>query len=70
MHPLIKPDGPAGQCYLDGSLKGQCAISKTLFPLVLSTFIEQNIFFAEIYNAFTISEPDFTVCTICDVQKM
>ena len=36
-------------------------ISRILFPLVFSTFIKQNIFFPETYNAFTISEPDFTV---------
>ena len=36
-------------------------ISKIIFPLVLSTFIEQNIFFPDTYNAFTIFEPDFTV---------
>ena len=42
-------------------MKGQCKISQILFPLVLSTFIEQNIFFPETYNAFTISDPDFTV---------
>ena len=36
---------------------------KNSFPLILSIFIEQNIFFPETYNALTISEPDFTVYT-------
>ena len=62
LHYLCQPNGPAGRCWLGGNLKGQCTISKILFLLVLSTFIEQNIFFPETYNAFTISKPDFTLC--------
>ena len=51
-------------------MKGQCTISKILFPLVLSTFIEQNIFFPETYNAFTISEPDFTECIVLEILDL
>ena len=36
-------------------------ISKILSLPILSSFIEQNIFLPENYNAFTISEPDFTL---------
>ena len=35
---------------------------KILFPLVFSTFIEQNIFLPETCFAYTISEPNFMVC--------
>ena len=35
--------------------------SKILFPLLLYTFIEQNIFFSETYFAYPISEQKFTV---------
>ena len=34
---------------------------KKFFPLVLTSFIEQDIFFPETYNACIISEPDLTV---------
>ena len=46
-----------------GSCLKKRTISKILSPLILSTLIEQNIFFPETYNAFTISEPDFMVWT-------
>ena len=44
-----QPTGPLGWqkwCCLAWLSKGQCKISKTLFPLILFTFIEQNVFFS------------------------
>ena len=61
LHHLCQLNGQVGRSKLGGNSKGQCTISKIIFPLVLTTFIEQNIFFPETYNAFTISKPDFTV---------
>ena len=52
IHQQIQPDGLAGQYYLGSRLKGQCKISKFLFPLVLSIFIEKNIFFPDTYNLY------------------
>ena len=37
---------------------------KKIFPLVLSTFIKQSIFFPVTYNAFSISEPDLTMLEV------
>ena len=62
-----QPAGPFGWLYWCSSAqpsKGQCTISKILSSPILSLFIEQNIFFPETYNAYTISEPKFTVCDI------
>ena len=50
-----------GRCQLVGNSKGQCTISKILFPLLLHTFIEQNIFFPQTCFAYLISEQKFTV---------
>ena len=50
------------QCSSAQPSKGQCTISKILSSPIFSLFIEQNIFFPETYNAYTISEPKFTVC--------
>ena len=58
---LCQLNGPVSQCQLGGNLKGQCTISKILFPLILSSFIEQNIFFTETCFACTSSEQKFTV---------
>ena len=62
LHHLCRTNGLVGQCQLGGNLKGQCTISKILFPLLLYTFIEQNIFFPETCFAYPISEQKFTVC--------
>ena len=62
-----RPAGPFGWLYWCSSAqpsKGQCTISKILSSPILSLFIEQNIFFPETYNAYTISEPKFTVCDL------
>ena len=62
-----RPAGPFGWLYWCSSAqpsKGQCTISKILSSPILSLFIEQNIFFPETYNAYTISEPKFTVCPV------
>ena len=59
-----RPTGPFGWhkwCSLAQPSKGQCKISKILSSLIFSLIIEQNIFFPETYNAFTISEPKFMV---------
>ena len=59
-----RPTGPFGWhkwCSLAQPSKGQCTISKILFSLIFSLFIEQNIFFPETCFAYTISEPKFTV---------
>merc|ERR1712004_860474 len=61
LHHLCQPNGPVGWCTLGGNSKGQCTISKILFPLLLYTFIEQNIFFPETCFAYPISEQKFTV---------
>ena len=45
-------------------VRWQCTISKIPFPLLLYTFIEQNIFFPETCFAYPISEPKFTVWDI------
>ena len=62
LHHSCQPNGPVGRCYLGGNSKGQCTISKILFPLFLYTFIEQNIFFPETCFAHPISEQKFMVC--------
>merc|ERR1712079_310132 len=61
MHHLCQPNGPVGRCYLGGNLKGQCTISKILFPPLLYTFTDQNIFFPETCFAYPISKQKFTV---------
>ena len=61
LHHLCQPNGPTGRCQLGGNWKGQCTISKIIFPLHLYTFIEQNIFFPETCFAYPISEQKFTV---------
>ena len=61
LHQLCKPNGPVGQGQLGGNSKGQCTISKIIFPLLLYTFTEQNIFFPETCFAYPISEQKFTV---------
>ena len=61
LHHLYQQNGPVGPCQLGGNSKGQCATSKILFPLLLHTFIEQNIFFPETCFAYSISEPKFMV---------
>ena len=50
-HHSFKTDGPGGW-------KGQCAISKISFPLILSTFTGQNIFFHGSYS-FVFYKNDF-----------
>lgn len=62
LHHLCQPNGPVGRCWLGGNSKGQCTISKILFPLLLYTFTEQNIFFPKTCFAYPISEQKFTVC--------
>ena len=53
---LCQLNGLVGRCSLSGNWKGQCTISKILFPLLLYTFTEQNIFFPETCFAYPISE--------------
>ena len=51
---------------LGGNSKGQCTISKILFPLLLYTFTEQNTFFA-----YPISEQKITVwVSVTQQQKL
>ena len=52
--------GFIGACQL-GPQKDNAGIQKIFFPWFLVIKVVQNIFFPETYNAFTISEPDFTV---------
>ena len=61
LHHFCQPNGLIGWCWLGGNSKGQCMISKILFPLLLYTFTEQNIFFPETCFAYPISEQKFTV---------
>ena len=42
---LCQLNGLVGWCWLGGNSKGQCTISKIFFPLLLYTFLEQNMFF-------------------------
>jgi len=63
LHHLCQQNGPVSRCSLGRNSKGQCTISKIVFPLLLYTFIEQNIFFPETYFAYLISEQKFTVWT-------
>ena len=67
LHHLCQPNGPVGRCQLGGNSKGQCTISKILFPLLLYTFIEQNIVFPKTCFAYTISEQKFTVWSAYEV---
>ena len=59
LHHLLQPNGLVGRCQLGGNSKGQCMISKILFPLLFYTFIEQNIFFPETCFAYPIFEHKF-----------
>ena len=63
LHHLCQPNGLVGRCQIGGNAKGQCMISKILFPLLLYAFIEQNILFPETCFAYPISEQKFTVCS-------
>ena len=56
LHHLCQPNGPVSWCQLGGNSKGQCTISKILFPLLLYKFTEQNIFFPETCFVYPISE--------------
>ena len=44
--------------------KGQCTISKILFSLIFSLFIEKNIFLSNTCFVYSFSEPKFMVCPI------
>ena len=59
MHHLYQPNGLVSWCQLGGNSKGQCTISKILYPLLLCAFIEQNIYFLETCFAYPISEKKF-----------
>ena len=56
MHHKIQPKGPGGRCQLGGNSKVQCMISKILFFLILSTFIDQKIFFPFLSQNFRCDE--------------
>ena len=61
LHHLCQPNGLVGWCQLGSKSKDQCTISKIIFPLLLYTFTEHNIFFPETCFAYPISEQKFTV---------
>ena len=61
LHHLCQLNGLVGRCTLGGNSRGQCAISKILFPLLFYTFTEQNIFFPYTCFAYPILEQKFTV---------
>ena len=61
-HRPVSPSWPNGRCCLAGNSKGHRRISKIFLSLFLYTWVDQNIFFPEIYNAPIISELGFTVC--------
>ena len=61
-HRPVSPSWPNGRCCLAGNSKGHRRISKIFLSLFLYTWVDQNIFFPEIYNAPIISELRFTVC--------
>jgi hypothetical protein len=44
--------------------KGQCRVSKNLPPPLLAVKADQNIILPETCLASTISEPEFTVCSL------
>ena len=60
-HRPVSPSWPNGRCCLAGNSKGHRRISKIFLSLFLYTWVDQNIFFPEIYNAPIISELGFTV---------
>ena len=60
-HRPFGQDGLTGRCCLAGNSKGHRRISKIFLSLFLYTWVDQNIFFPEIYNAPIISELGFTV---------
>ena len=57
-------------CMLARPSKGQCTNSKIFPPLLLIVNVDQNIFFLETCFASTISEPEFTVCTLLEIFNM
>ena len=63
-HRPVSPSWPNGRCCLAGNSKGHRRISKIFLSLFLYTWVDQNIFFPEIYNAPIISELGFTVCLL------
>ena len=64
MHHKIQPNWLTGQCCLAGGSKGQCRKSKFFLSLYLPMQVDQYISFPETCFAPTISEPEFTVCTV------
>ena len=64
MHHKIQPNWLTGRCCLAGGSKGQCRKSKIFLSLLLPMQVDQYIFFPETCFAPTISEPEFTVCTL------
>ena len=64
MHHKIQPNWLTGRCCLAGGSKGQCRKSKIFLSLLLPMQVDQYIFFPETCFAPTISEPEFTVCSV------
>ena len=64
MHHKIQPNWQTGRCCLAGGSKGQCRKSKIFLSLLLPMKVDQYIFFPETCFASTISEPEFTVCSV------
>ena len=60
-HRPVSPSWPNGRCCLAGNSKGHRRISKIFLSLFLYTWVDQNIFFPEVYNAPIILELGFTV---------